>query len=85
MRLTDKTPLWGMGNKTFVGKRKGFNADINYVCYDLKPTEPYWFYTIWEGKFAYNSLWDNLKFDTKEECVAECEKRIDLELKKQKT
>lgn len=84
MRLTDKTEPWNMGNKTFEGKRKGFEVFIHYICYGIGE-KPYWFYTIIKEQYAYNSLWDNLKFDTKEECVAECEKRIDLEVKKQET
>ena len=79
MRLTDKTERWSMGDKKFVGKRKNYNVNIHFAAKNYMNENEYWWYSIQKDDigFAYNSLWDSLKFNSKEECVKEAEDKVD--------
>lgn len=84
MRLIDKTERWSMGNKTLVGRKKNYTVKIHFAAKNyLDKTEYWWFSILKEDiKFSYSSLWDDLKYETQEECVLACEKRIDEIIKK---
>lgn len=84
MRLTYKPERWSHGNKIFVGKRKNYNVNIVFTRNTLTSEEPFWWFSLYKGMFAYNSLWDDLKFETQEECVKACEQKIDELVRKQK-
>lgn len=86
MRLTDKTARWS-ANKRYVGKYKKFNCDIYYsadkgLSCEHKPN-PYWYYccTDQETGVSHNSLWDNQKYTSKEECHDACVAYIDKIIK----
>lgn len=72
MRLTDKTERWSMGNKTYEGKYKGYKCSIIYASEHYNKT-PLWYFlcTSKEDK-TFNSLWNELKYNTKEECHDAC-------------
>jgi len=79
MRLTDKTERWSMGNRTLVGRKKKYLVNINFTAKNHINGVEYWWFFVEKNdmKYAYNSLWDDLKYKTKEECVSACEKKID--------
>lgn len=79
MRLTDKTERYSMGSKTFKGKKKGFEVTISFSNNKIGNDEPHWYFFISkkENDYRYNSLWNELKFETQEECVAACELKIE--------
>lgn len=79
LRLTDKTERWSMGNKTLVGRKKNYEVKILFSAKNYVNETEYWWFSIHKKdiKYSYNSLWDSLKFKTKEECVAACEKKVD--------
>jgi len=77
MRLSDKTERWSMGNKRYEGKYKKHECSIAYSSAHYSK-DPYWYfcYNGAEDK-SYNSLWDGMKYDTKEECHDACIKHIE--------
>lgn len=77
MKLSDKTEEFSMGNKTFKGKYKKCECNIYYS------RDGYWYYLCFnvEDTIRFNSLWDNLRYSTKEECHDACVKYIDDKLK----
>ena len=83
MKLVDKTEKWSMGDKKLVGKKKKYIVTIHFSAKNLMNDSEYWWYSIFKEdiNFAYNSLWDNLKYETQEECVEAAEKKIDELLK----
>lgn len=83
MRLIDKTEKWSMGDKKLVGKKKKYTVNINFSAKNPINNKEHWWYSIFKEdiNFTYNSLWDNLKYETQEECVEAAEKKIDELLK----
>lgn len=79
MRLTDKTEKWSIGNKTLVGRKKNYIVKIHLSVQNYIDKDKYWWFLIRKEdiKYSYNSLWDGLKYKTKEECISDCEKKID--------
>ena len=57
---------------TKTGREKGYKVEINYNDY----YEMYYF-CLENGEYTFNSCWENMKYTTEEECVAEAEKYID--------
>lgn len=81
MRLKDSTGRWDI-NKFYKGKYKKFECHINYASNDN-----IWYYVINSNDkrdIRYNSLWNEIKFKTQEECVIACQKYIDEVLKNAK-
>lgn len=81
MRLKDVTRRFSSG-KFYEGKYKKFECHINYSSYSDS-----WYYHISSNDkrdIRYNSLWDELKFKTKEDCIEACQKYIDEVLKNAK-
>ena len=85
MRLIKRTQYQYVDEQTFKGRKGKFEVTISFVprsafhevgvyCYLLRQKE---------NDFVYNSLWDNHRYSTMEECANAAERKID-ELKKQK-
>ena len=74
MRLKDVTRRFD-NSKFYKGKYKKFECHINYSS-----SYNSWYYCI-DSKdkrdIRYNSLWNDIKFKTQEECVNACQKYID--------
>lgn len=85
MRLTDKTESWSFGCKHLEGKYKGFKCTISFSSQHYSNV-PHWYYVFTNTKTdkIYNSLWDNLKFETQEECHNACVEKINQVLKELK-
>lgn len=81
MRLTDKTEHWNYG-EVLIGRKKKYEVRIEHVALPMQKS-PYWYFGLNKEGFAYNSLWDNLKFKTQEECVSAAEEKIE-EIEKSK-
>ena len=77
MRLTEKKEKWSMGDKRFVGKKKNYSVKIFFSAKKPLSDTSYWYYFLSKDEFSYNSLWDGLKYDTKDACVKACEDKID--------
>ena len=78
MRLKDVTRRFD-SSKFYKGKYKKFECHINYSS-----NKNIWYYVIDskdERDIRYNSLWDNIKFKTQEECIIDCQKYIDKVIK----
>lgn len=74
MRLKDVTKRFD-SSKFYKGKYKKFECSINYSSNNKR-----WYYCISsndERDIRYNSLWNDIKFKTQEECVNACQKYID--------
>lgn len=80
MRLVDKTERYSMGNRKLVGRKKNYIVEINFSASNFLDKTTYWWFFLRKEDigFSYNSLHDGLKYDTQEECVAACEKKIDI-------
>lgn len=84
MRLVEKTGTWDH-NKTFVGKKKGWKVTLIYSSCNISKEAPYWYFLLRKDNVAYNSLWEKLKYSTREECLEAAEAKIEVmekELKK---
>lgn len=82
MRLTNKTLRWDYG-ETWVGRKKNYEVKISYSAHLLNKETPYWYYVLKKGDYAYNSLWNDLKYPSKEDCVNAAEIKIDELIKTQ--
>lgn len=74
MRLVNKTACFD-SQKTFKGKYKKCDVTVYYSRNEV----PYWYY-IFNKKdedCRFNSLWENMRYSTQDECVAACEAIID--------
>lgn len=73
-----------MGNVTLVGKKKNYVVKIHFAAKSYIDKSEYWWFFIEKDdiRYNYNSLWDDLKYETKEDCVSACEKKIDELCKK---
>ena len=81
MRLKDITGRFD-SSKFYKGKYKKFECHINYSS-NLDS----WYYCIDsndERYIRYNSLWNDIKFKTQEECVNACQEYIDKVIKGRK-
>lgn len=79
MKLKDVTGRFD-SSKFYKGKYKKFECNINYFSND-----DIWYYCISsndERDIRYNSLWNDIKFKTQEECVNACQKYIDEVIKR---
>jgi len=80
MRLANKTERWSRGNKTLVGKYKKCECNISYSSIHYSK-EPYWYFTYTsKDDKTFNSLWDELKYNTEEECHDACIAHINSNL-----
>lgn len=82
MRLTDKTARWSFGCKHLEGRYKGFKCTISFSSQHYSKI-PYWYYLFTDTKTdkTFNSLWENLKFETQEKCHDACVEKINQILK----
>lgn len=81
MRLKDVTRSFD-SSKFYKGKYKKFVCHVNYSS-----NNDSWYYCIDsndERDIRYNSLWNDIKFKTQEECVNACQKCIDKVIKGRK-
>lgn len=85
MRLVDKSISFD-SHRMFKGKYKKCDVTIYYSASSIKKEVPYWYYTLnkEDEDYRYNSLWENMRYSTQEECVAACESKIDEYIKQQK-
>ena len=81
MRLTEKKRNWS-ADRDFKGQKKKYEVTISLSARE----KPYWYYKLnkKDEKYSYNCLWENLKYNTQEECVSACEAKIDELVKQQK-
>ena len=75
MKLIDKTKRWDFG-KTLEGRKKNYKVTLYYVEHPS-----YWYFMLHKDKYAYNSLWNNLKFESQDQCSEAAEAKIDEILK----
>lgn len=71
MRLTDKgkSIREEYSGRILVGKRKNYYVKIEFYMDPYETPEQYWCYTLEKGEYNYNSLWDNLKYNSSDECA----------------
>lgn len=82
MKMRDKTEPWRKG-KIFVGRKNKCDVTVSYAPTDFTDKKDYWYFMINKKDidYIYNSLWDNLHYDTYEECVNAAEKKIEEYIK----
>lgn len=80
MRLTNKTERFDMG-ETWVGRKKNYDVSINSHREIRSMTTQYWYFVLSKDRKTYNSLWDNIRYNSKEECTEGAEKKIEELLK----
>lgn len=49
----------------------------NHKCFVIKTVNNDYYFMVYKGDAAYNSLWDGLKYSTFEKCAAACEYFVD--------
>lgn len=76
MRLIDKSNAWDDDDKTFVGKKSNYIVTIKYAAMRFQRGNPFWYFTLDKDRYAYNSIWDDRKFETQDECVKAAENKI---------
>lgn len=76
MRLTDKTKKWDYG-KTLEGRKKNYKVVIYYSEHPMGKEHPFWYFMLKKDNYTYNSLWNNLKFETQDQCSKAAEDKID--------
>ena len=79
MKLREKiTDRW-TNKKVYVGKKNKYNVTVSYAPTDFTGKKDYWYFLIVKEDidYSYNSLWDKLKYTSKEECIEACEKKIE--------
>ncbi len=76
MRLVNKTQRWDYG-ETWIGRKKNYEVRINFSVHPLKKENPHWYYMLSKGDYSYNSLWDELKYGSKEECAIAAEDKVE--------
>ena len=82
MRLVDKTKQWNYG-KTLEGRKKKYKVVINYSAHPMNKEKPFWYYLLEKDNYRYNSLWNDEKYETQDQCVKAVENKIN-ELAKSK-
>ena len=76
MRLIDKTPRWDFG-KILEGRKKNYKVIIHYSEQSINKKRPFWYFELRKDDYAYNSLWDNLKFESQDQCCDAAESKIE--------
>ena len=76
MKLTNKTACWGYG-ETWVGRKKKYKVRIYYSCHPMRKENPHWYYTLSKDDYSYNSLWDDFRYESKEDCTSAAENKVD--------
>lgn len=76
MRLTNKTERWDYG-ETWVGRKKNHKVKIYYSSRPIRKETSYWYYTLNKEEYSYNSLLDDLKYESKEDCTSAAKKKVD--------
>ena len=84
MKLTEKRTQYDAG-KTFKERKSKFEVTVSFVPKSVFHEVEFWYYLLRqkETDFSYNSLWDDHRYSTMEECANAAEQKIN-ELKKQK-
>lgn len=79
MKLREKTTDRWQNGKTFIGKKNKYSVTVSYVPTDFIGKKDYWYFLIDKKDidYAYNSLWDKLKYTSMEECIEACERKIE--------
>lgn len=74
MRLIDKTKRWDH-NKTLTGKKKNYKVT---VCHSAHPLagKSFWYFLLDKDDYRYNSLWDDLRYVSQDQCVEAVEDKI---------
>lgn len=81
MRLIDKTERYSMYNRRFVGKYKKWACVVSYSAKNYTSEESFWYFTCSKEANSYNSLWNELKYSSKEEAHDACVEYIDTQEK----
>lgn len=83
MRLVEQKKDWN-GNRTFKGQKKKYKVTVYFLTTSFREEDPFWYYTLIKDQedYRYNSLWENLKYSTQEECITACEDKINELTKK---
>ena len=76
MKLTNKTARQDYG-ETWVGRKKKYEVRIYYSCHPMRKENPHWYYTLSKDDYSYNSLWDDLRYESKEDCTSAAENKVD--------
>ena len=80
MRLTNKSERFDMG-ETWVGRKKNYNVSVNSHREMRSMVTQYWYFLLSKDGKAYNLLWDNIRYNSKEECAKGAEEKIEELLK----
>ena len=72
MKLGNKKSERWSQDWTKVGRKRGYTAEI---CYNNHYNE--FFFLLSKGDYRFNSLWEDTKYNSEEECLAACEEYID--------
>ena len=70
-----------MGNRNFIGRYKKWTCGITYSTTSYTNDKPFWYFTCSKGGSHYNSLWNDLKYSSKEETHDACIEYIDTQEK----
>lgn len=76
MKLKEKTERYSRGNRDFVGKYKKWNYNICYSTTSYISENPFWYFYCNKEDNRFNSLWEELRYNSKEECHDACVKYI---------
>lgn len=83
MKLVDKTEPYSMGSRNFMGKYKKWICNISYSSRrGFENETPFWYFYCKKEDNRFNSLWKELKYNSKEECHDACIKYINEQEKK---
>lgn len=78
MRLIDKTERYSVYSRRFVGKYKKWDCDISYSSKSYTSEESFWYFVCRKEGNSYNSLWNELKYSSKEEAHDACIEYINV-------
>ena len=70
MKLINKTKGFDVV-ETWSGRKKGYKISV------IKRIDGSWYYLIVKDDYTFNSLWDELKFKSKDECALSAEVKVD--------
>lgn len=76
MRLVDKTRQWDYG-KSLEGRKKKYKVVINYSAHPMSKEDPFWYFLLEKEEYRYNSVWNNEKYESQDQCVEAAENKID--------
>ena len=43
----------------------------------MRKENPHWYYTLSKDDYSYNSLWDDFRYESKEDCTSAAENKVD--------